>query len=205
LSIIFWHLNPDNKAFRNWLTATTLEEIEPTESGVLKFVLGVPSRLHKEQIENYIDRFYPEIRAHYPVASSRLDDSNHGSSLATSSEPTTLDEYFHQQELKAEPAFRACLMVIRSPDLPCANKRSRWKRTARGYDVFNFRHRSNQRVCLQREPFDRRQSKHDIQSHCSSSDRPVLGKTHLMFAVWNQIRVRFPHLRVTYVDTSRFL
>lgn len=32
-----------------------------------------------------------------------------------------------------------------------------------------------------------------------------LGKTHLVFAVWNQIRTRFPQLRVTYVDTGRFL
>lgn len=193
------NLNPDNKAFRNWLTATTLEEIEPTESGVLKFVLGVPSRLHKEQIENYIDRFYPEIRAHYSgefTTEIRIT----GRPASNSAEPTTLDEYFHQQEMQqgfksgpaAQPAPSGQTLV------PPGNE----PRADMTFSTF---------VVGRTNEFAYNASL-SIADNPSTTYNPLfivgptgLGKTHLMFAVWNQVRVRFPHLRVTYVDTSRFL
>lgn len=187
-------LNPDNKAFRNWLAATTLEEIEPTESGVLRFVLGVPSRLHKEQIENYIDRFYPEIRAHY--SGEFTTEIRITGRPVNSSEPTTLDEYFHQQELKSEPAFQAPSTA--PTPVPSGNE----PRADMTFSTF---------VIGRTNEFAYNASL-SIADNPSTTYNPLfivgptgLGKTHLMFAVWNQIRVRFPHLRVTYVDTSRFL
>lgn len=195
------HLNPDNKAFRNWLTATTLEEIEPTESGVLKFVLGVPSRLHKEQIENYMDRFYPEIRAHYSgefTTEIRIT----GRPAPTSSEPTTLDEYFHQQEIqqsmKSETGQPTVGNVAAHALVPSGNE----PRADMTFSTF---------VVGRTNEFAYNASL-SIADNPSTTYNPLfivgptgLGKTHLMFAVWNQIRIRFPHLRVTYVDTSRFL
>lgn len=195
------HLNPDNKAFRNWLTATTLEEIEPTESGVLKFVLGVPSRLHKEQIENYMDRFYPEIRAHYSgefTTEIRIT----GRPAPTSSEPTTLDEYFHQQEIqqsmKSETGQPTVGNVAAHTLVPSGNE----PRADMTFSTF---------VVGRTNEFAYNASL-SIADNPSTTYNPLfivgptgLGKTHLMFAVWNQIRIRFPHLRVTYVDTSRFL
>ena len=190
------HLNPDNKAFRNWLTATTLEEIEPTESGVLKFVLGVPSRLHKEQIENYLDRFYPEIRAHY--SGEFTTEIRITGRPAASGEPTTLDEYFHQQEMRAEPAFQAPAPAGAPMPMPSGNE----PRADMTFSTF---------VIGRTNEFAYNASL-SIADNPSTTYNPLfivgptgLGKTHLMFAVWNQIRVRFPHLRVTYVDTSRFL
>lgn len=199
------HLNPDNKAFRNWLTATTLEEIEPTESGVLKFVLGVPSRLHKEQIENYMDRFYPEIRAHYSgefTTEIRIT----GRPAPNSTEPTTLDEYFHQQEIqqsmKSESGgqgnWSATGSVQAHTLVPSGNE----PRADMTFSTF---------VVGRTNEFAYNASL-SIADNPSTTYNPLfivgptgLGKTHLMFAVWNQIRIRFPHLRVTYVDTSRFL
>lgn len=195
-------LNPDNKAFRNWLTATSLEEIEPTESGV-KFVMGVPSRLHKEQIENYIDRFYPEIRAHY-VGHFTLEIQITGRHAAAG-EPTTLDEYFHQQELRSDSAFSGggTLSVgsIGAP-MPTAMPASNEPRPDMTFSTF---------VVGRTNEFAYNASL-SIAENPSTTYNPLfivgptgLGKTHLIFAVWNQIRVRFPHLRVTYVDTGRFL
>jgi chromosomal replication initiator protein len=195
------NLNPDNKAFRNWLTATTLEEIEPTESGVLKFVLGVPSRLHKEQIENYMDRFYPEIRAHYSgefTTEIRIT----GRPAPTSSEPTTLDEYFHQQEIQQSMKSDAGQQTVGNHAghtlVPSGNE----PRADMTFSTF---------VVGRTNEFAYNASL-SIADNPSTTYNPLfivgptgLGKTHLMFAVWNQIRIRFPHLRVTYVDTSRFL
>lgn len=193
-------LNPDNKAFRNWLTATSLEEIEPTESGV-KFVMGVPSRLHKEQIENYIDRFYPEIRAHYP-GHFTLEISITGRH-AVSGEPTTLDEYFHQQELRSDSAFPAASVApTTSAPGPTAMPASNEPRPDMTFSTF---------VVGRTNEFAYNASL-SIAENPSTTYNPLfivgptgLGKTHLVFAVWNQVRARFPHLRVTYVDTGRFL
>lgn len=204
-------LNPDNKAFRNWLSATNLEDIEPTDSGV-RFVVGVPSRLHKEQIENYIDRFYPEIRAHYPGHFS-VDVRVTGRPLAAT-EPTTLDEYFHQQELKTEhgglstaPTHGQSQSVSSSSSsssssFPTSVPAGNEPRADMTFSTF---------VVGRTNEFAYNASL-SIAENPSTTYNPLfivgptgLGKTHLVFAVWNQIRTRFPQLRVTYVDTGRFL
>lgn len=190
-------LNPDNKAFRNWLTATTLEDIEPTESGILRFILGVPSRLHKEQIENYMDRFYPEIRAHYQgefTTEVRIT----GRPAPTLSESTTLDEYFHQQEIQQSLQSETA-SPLGSPTLVPSGNEPRQDMTFSTFVVG----RTNEFAY---------NASLSIADNPSTTYNPLfivgptgLGKTHLMFAVWNQVRIRFPHLRVAYVDTSRFL
>lgn len=212
-------LNPDNKAFRNWLSATNLEDIEPADSGV-RFVIGVPSRLHKEQIENYIDRFYPEIRAQYPGHFS-VDVRITGRPPATT-EPTTLGEYFHQQELKTDLSAQlmgtqnsantysstsavtsTSLASIASSTLfPTSVPAGNQPRPDMTFSTF---------VVGRTNEFAYNASL-SIAENPSTTYNPLfivgptgLGKTHLVFAVWNQIRSRFPQLRVTYVDTGRFL
>lgn len=194
-------MNPENKAFRNWLTATSMEAIEPMATGV-RFVLGVPSRLHKEQIESYLDRFYPEIRTHYS-GHFTLDVRVTGRTPPPQ-EPTTLEEYFAQKDLADQSTLSGEIAATHqrpmSPHtpMPAANE----PRKDMTFSTF---------VVGRTNEFAYNASL-SIAENPSTTYNPLfivgptgLGKTHLLFAVWNQIRTKYPHLRIAYVDTSRFL
>ncbi len=193
-------MNPENKLFRTWLSATSLDDLEPTESGV-RFVIGVPSNLHKNFIEGYLDRFLPEIRAHYPGPFSiEIRVTN----KTVAQEPTTVDEYLYQQEQQhfrtehREDGIDHPAHTLGPKPAPSMNE----PRPDMTFQTFVVGSTNEFAYTASRA----------IAEQPSSLYNPLflvgptgLGKTHLLFAIWNQLRASFPQLRVTYVAADRFL
>ncbi|HRK06328.1 MAG TPA: chromosomal replication initiator protein DnaA [Pseudobdellovibrionaceae bacterium] len=193
-------MNPENKLFRTWLSATSLDDLEPTESGV-RFVIGVPSNLHKNFIEGYLDRFLPEIRAHYPGPFSiEIRVTN----KTVAQEPTTVDEYLYQQEQQdfrsetRDEGLDQGANALGPKPAPSMNE----PRPDMTFQTFVVGSTNEFAYTASRA----------IAEQPSSLYNPLflvgptgLGKTHLLFAIWNQLRASFPQLRVTYVAADRFL
>ncbi len=200
----FWHQiksslkakNQNNKPLQMWFEPTNLVGIEDRSSGRC-FVLGVPTELHKFWIsQNLLERICSEISALYQnpfqielTVTGKSSQSQHQSSLdlegTVAPEPvigTTEDSGVsgstfgsHRDMLNADYTF-STFVVGRNNEFAHAASFSIAENPGRGgYNPLFI---------------------------CGPTG---MGKTHLLNAVGNHIRHKFPHLRILYVSAERFL
>lgn len=186
--------NQNNKPLQMWFEPTNLVNVEDRQSGRC-FTLGVPTELHKFWIsQNLLERICSEISALYQNPFQiELVVTGQGS-LNISEIPQMTPEItkpFQQQEESggvSGTAFGAHRDMLNSD-----------------YTFSTF-------VVGRNNEFAHAASFSIAENPGKENYNPLficgptgMGKTHLLNAVGNHIRINFPHLRILYVSAERFL
>lgn len=184
--------NPNNKPLQMWFEPADLIGIESHKNGSC-FRLGVPSELHKYWIsQNFIEQISSEISALYK--------NPFQVELVVTGESTATEE--PQTPVNIEPASIA-------PPQPQTNSVSK---APAHRDVLNGEHSFSTFVVGRNNEFAHGASYNIAHNPGVNSYNPLficgptgMGKTHLLNAVGNHIRVHFPHMRINYCSAERFL
>lgn len=176
-----------------WFEPTSLVGVEPRQSGAC-FKLGVPTELHKYWIsQNLLDRICSEISALYAQA-FQVEVVVTGSTVAQ--EVAKLD-----LEVVPEPAAAAA-------------ENSWGSSTGNSYqrDGINFDYSFSTFVVGRNNEFAHAACFSVAENPGGKVNNPLficgptgMGKTHLLNAVGNHMRQKFPDTRINYVSAERFL
>lgn len=202
--IDFWNViksnlkakNSENKLLQTWFDPTELIAIEDRDSR-RRFRLGVPTELHKYWIsENLFDRICSEISAIYqsPFEIELLVTGHHlpvspenpealeqallqaNENRTVSEPPPVAEERAIRHDLLKDDLTFSTFVVGRNNEFAhAASFAISEKPGADGYNPLFL---------------------------CGPSG---MGKTHLLNAIGNHVRQKFPQLKVNYVSTERFL
>lgn len=203
--------NLDNKLLQTWFEPTELLEIQNTGSTV-KLQLGVPTALHKYWIsENLFDRICSEIAAHYqsPFELELVVTGRH--STESSQSAFSLHQAMGPQkdQPKENMTSQNALEYVQSklgqpPSTPAHYSQLR--------DILNPEYTFNTFVVGRNNEFAHAACYSVAQSPGVGDYNPLficgptgMGKTHLLHAVGNQIRMSRPNQRICYVSAERFL
>ena len=176
-----------------WFEPTNLVNVEDRNSGRC-FTLGVPTELHKFWIsQNLLERICSEISALYQspfqielIVTGQTSSGMHDNSL----------------------------MQLDAPHLPVTETDSGVSGTAFGShrDMLNADYTFSTFVVGRNNEFAHAASFSISENPGKENYNPLficgptgMGKTHLLNAVGNHIRLGFPHLRILYVSAERFL
>ncbi len=181
--------NPSNKFMQTWFDPTELLEIATSDVGS-KFRLGVPTDLHKYWItENFLDRICSEISALHKnpfrieiVVTGKNKQQqlelSYVEPLVTNNEPVVNENTSnnHQTDNLNRDYTFSTFVVGRNNEFAHASSFNIARNPgAEGYNPLFI---------------------------CGPTG---MGKTHLLNAVGNEIRVTFPNTRICYVSAERFL
>lgn len=180
--------NQNNKPLQMWFEPTSLVAVDDRPSGRC-FTLGVPTELHKFWIsQNLLDRICSEISALYQNPFQiELVVTGQGGMITSEPEAMVLDKpkaadsaaatgsFGHRDMLNADYTF-STFVVGRNNE---------------------FAHAAS--FSISENPGKENYNPLFI---CGPTG---MGKTHLLNAVGNHIRLNFPHLRILYVSAERFL
>lgn len=189
--------NVNNHPLQMWFKDTNLIEVEDRTDRKC-FKLGVPTELHKYWIsQNLFDGICAEISALYsnPFDVEFVVTGNQESLQMIEEPPSLVDSALSQNEKSA---------MERPPSNP-SNTRNNW-------DVLNNDHTFNTFVVGRNNEFAHAASFNIAENPGSDNYNPLflmgptgMGKTHLLNAVGNHIRQKFPNLTIMYVSAERFL
>ncbi len=191
-----------------WFEPTDLLKVEDRQSGRC-FVLGVPSELHKYWIsQNLLDRLCSEISSFY--------NSPFEVELIVTGSSDSLDESFGidglESENNPEKAAQSQTDLPKPPSLPPQPTVSFHSNQAQHREVLNPDYTFSTFVVGRNNEFAHAASFNIAEHPGSEGYNPLficgptgMGKTHLLNAVGNHIRQKFPHLRIGYVSAERFL
>ncbi len=183
--------NQNNKPLQMWFDPTNLVDIDDRQSGRC-FILGVPTELHKFWItQNLLDRICSEISALYN-SPFQIELIVTGQGTQPSLDlGASIQEPVITQEVSTG--------VVASS---FGNQR----------DMLNTDYTFSTFVVGRNNEFAHAASFSIAESPGKESYNPLficgptgMGKTHLLNAVGNHIRMGFPHLRILYVSAERFL
>lgn len=184
--------NQNNKPLQMWFEPTDLVDIEARQSGTC-FRLGVPTELHKYWIsQNLLDRICSEISNLYTQA-FEVEVVVTGTSLST---PKT--ESSMRSVKETSPVERPIQPV--TPSQPIQK------------DVLSQEYSFSTFVVGRNNEFAHAACFSVAENPGGRTNNPLficgptgMGKTHLLNAVGNHIRQKFPHLRINYVSAEKFL
>ncbi len=191
--------NLNNKPLQMWFEPTDLLHVEDRSSGRC-FTLGVPTELHKYWIsQNLLDRICSEISALYQNPFQiELQVTGQSSALSYTLEETPTPQGLPHVQPSDGPAVQTSQA---SPN------RENLQR-----DVLNTDYTFSTFVVGRNNEFAHAASFNIAENPGLESYNPLficgptgMGKTHLLHAVGNHIRNKFPHLRIMYVSAERFL
>ncbi len=183
--------NQNNKPLQMWFDPTTLIGVEDRKSGRC-FMLGVPTELHKFWLsQNLLERICSEISALY-------QNPFQIELLVTGQENLALSDNL-QLQLDTPPAAGVETGVVASS---FGSQR----------DMLNTDYTFSTFVVGRNNEFAHAASFSIAENPGKENYNPLficgptgMGKTHLLNAVGNHIRIGFPHLRILYVSAERFL
>ena len=186
--------NQNNKPLQMWFEPTNLVGVEDRVSGRC-FLLGVPTELHKFWIsQNLLERICSEVSALYQIP-FQIE------LLVTGSTGASTDIEIPQLPLENT--------IPVSADVETGVVASAFG-TQR--DMLNTDYTFSTFVVGRNNEFAHAASYSISQNPGKENYNPLficgptgMGKTHLLNAVGNHIRVNFPHLRILYVSAERFL
>lgn len=189
--------NVNNHPLQMWFKDTNLIEVEDRTDRKC-FKLGVPTELHKYWIsQNLFDGICAEISALYsnPFDVEFVVTGNQESLQMIEEPPSLVDSALSQN---GKPAM----------ERPQAQSTS----TGNNWDVLNNDHTFNTFVVGRNNEFAHAASFNIAENPGSDNYNPLflmgptgMGKTHLLNAVGNHIRQKFPNLTIMYVSAERFL
>jgi chromosomal replication initiator protein len=182
--------NLNNKPLQMWFDPTTLVGVEDRPTG-RAYQLGIPTELHKYWIsQNLLDRICSEISALYKLPFQV--------ELLVTGESTTTS-------LPAEPAVEE--IPVSAPVEPPPTSPNNVNR-----DLLNTDYTFSTFVVGRNNEFAHAASFSIAENPGKNNPNPLficgptgMGKTHLLNAVGNHIRTRFPDFRIMYVSAERFL
>lgn len=186
--------NSENKLLQTWFEPTELIGFEDSQTG-RRFQLGVPTELHKYWIsENLFDRLCSEISSVF-------------------AQPFQIELVVTGQQARLEPENPAALedamnhrQGIEAPKpIPTENVGSRRDILSPEYTFHTF-------VVGRYNEFAHAACFSIAQNPGTEGYNPLficgptgMGKTHLLNAVGNHIRQKYPQLRICYLSAERFL
>lgn len=187
--------NGSNKLLENWLDPIDLIKTEKLDNSLLKVTLGVPNQFFyfyvnehlKEKIIQELELIIGEkLELEFLVTGKIAHDYN--TSLQDIMQNT---EVVFNQKQKTQPVFA-------TPNKPIENIN----------EDFTF----STFVVGKNSEFAHAATYNVTQNPGADDYNPLLiygpsgmGKTHLLNAAANQIRVNYPHLRIVYISAERFL
>jgi chromosomal replication initiator protein len=193
----FWNLvkdnlkskNLNNKPLQMWFEPTHLMGVEDRPTGRC-FLLGVPTELHKYWIsQNLLDRICSEISALYK--------SPFQIELLVTGDGAVVSQPVPVQEM---PLTNISDPLLSAP-IVNANR-----------DLLNSDYTFSTFVVGRNNEFAHAASFSIAENPGKNNPNPLficgptgMGKTHLLNAVGNHIRARFPHSKIMYVSAERFL
>lgn len=188
--------NQNNKPLQMWFEPTNLVNVEDRLNGRC-FTLGVPTELHKFWIsQNLLERICSEISALYQNPFQiELVVTGQGS-VAVGETPMMP------------------LVEATKPAAPAPHEESGVSGSAFGShrDMLNADYTFSTFVVGRNNEFAHAASFSIAENPGKENYNPLficgptgMGKTHLLNAVGNHIRMNFPHLRILYVSAERFL
>lgn len=186
--------NQNNKPLQMWFEPTNLVGVEDRSSGRC-FMLSVPTELHKFWIsQNLLERICSEISALYqnPFQIELIVTGSSNTALLT-----------EDIQLSLEPTP----VVVTEVETGVAASAFGTQR-----DMLNTDYTFSTFVVGRNNEFAHAASFSIAENPGKENYNPLficgptgMGKTHLLNAVGNHIRVGFPHLRILYVSAERFL
>jgi chromosomal replication initiator protein len=186
--------NSENKLLQTWFEPTELMSYEDSNNG-RRFHLGVPTELHKYWIsENLFDRLCSEISSVYtqPFQVELIVTGQQGPLEPES--PLALEEAMNQ---------RANIETLKNPQSPTDATRR---------DILSPEYTFNTFVVGRYNEFAHAACFRIAENPGTEGYNPLficgptgMGKTHLLNAVGNHIRLKHPHLRICYLAAERFL
>lgn len=189
--------NQNNKPLQMWFEPTALVGVEDRPAGRC-FMLGVPTELHKFWIsQNLLERICSEISAIYQNPFQiELVVTGQGSL----SMPTETVETLHTQ---ASPSASTHTQEDSGVSAGAFGGQR---------DMLNSDYTFSTFVVGRNNEFAHAASFSIAENPGKENYNPLficgptgMGKTHLLNAVGNHIRMNFPHLRILYVSAERFL
>ncbi len=199
----FWHQiksslkakNQNNKPLQMWFEPTSLVGIEDRSSGRC-FTLGVPTELHKFWIsQNLLERICSEISALYqnPFQIELIVTGQGHMQVSEMVIAPEADHHINGVTAGAESGVSGSSMGSHR-------------------DMLNADYTFSTFVVGRNNEFAHAASFNIAESPGKESYNPLficgptgMGKTHLLNAVGNHIRIAFPHFRILYVSAERFL
>ena len=183
--------NQNNKPLQMWFEPTNLVSVDERANGSC-FVLGVPTELHKFWLsQNLIERICSEISAVYQNP-FHIELVVTGGGSTQASEP--------QLEIPLSPQSSGVETGVAAS--PFGTQR----------DMLNTDYTFSTFVVGRNNEFAHAASFSIAENPGKETYNPLficgptgMGKTHLLNAVGNHIRVNFPNLRILYVSAERFL
>jgi len=190
--------NQNNKPLQMWFEPTHLVGIEDRPSGRC-FMLGVPTELHKFWIsQNLLERICSEISAIFQNP-FQIEVLVTGSSDDV---PEIPDVEFESRPAAPATQNHDTGILGGAPGPGGSSHR----------DLLNADYTFSTFVVGRNNEFAHAASFNIAESPGKENYNPLficgptgMGKTHLLNAVGNHIRVGFPHLRILYVSAERFL
>lgn len=184
--------NLNNKPLQMWFEPTNLVGVESRQSGAC-FRLGVPTELHKYWIsQNLLDRICSEISALY-TQSFQVE-------LVVTGPSAQENEAFSNLELSKGDPISAETSVKNMAPAPYQR------------DGLNSDYTFSTFVVGRNNEFAHAACFNVAENPGGKVNNPLficgptgMGKTHLLNAVGNHMRERFPETRITYVSAERFL
>lgn len=187
--------NPENRSIETWLDPVTY--VETTGSPALpRMILGVPSALHQYfVVENLLDKIYSEI--------SSLFKRDFEVDLVVTGAKTQAQETSSPQPAPTPSTDRNMVHPLQGAiSSPAA---------AKG-DLLNPDYTFSTFVVGRNTEFAHAASYNVAQNPGAEGYNPLficgpvgMGKTHLLHAVGNNIRLGHPHVRINYFSAERFL
>lgn len=186
--------NKENKSIETWLDPVSYIETIGTPQ-LPRIILGVPSALHQYfVVENLLDKIYAEIsdilRCDFEVDLKVVG--------AKSPEQTSFSESILQQE---KPT-----MTTQSQQMPTQMS------TQVRSDILNSDYSFSTFVVGRNTEFAHAASYNVAQNPGAEGYNPLficgpvgMGKTHLLHAVGNQIKMTHPYLKIMYISAEKFL
>ncbi|MBX3020482.1 MAG: chromosomal replication initiator protein DnaA [Bdellovibrionales bacterium] len=185
--------NQNNKPLQMWFEPTVLVDVEDRQSGRC-FMLGVPTELHKFWIsQNLLERICSEISAIYQNPFQiELIVTGQGQLSVPADDP-----------ILSEPVSAA---VVEDSGVSGGGAFGTHR------DMLNSDYTFSTFVVGRNNEFAHAASFSIAENPGKENYNPLficgptgMGKTHLLNAVGNHIRMNFPHLRILYVSAERFL
>ncbi len=188
--------NKENKSIETWLDPVSYVETVGTAS-LPRLILGVPSALHQYfVVENLLDKIYAEV-ADLLKKDFEVDLVVTGMKAP---EPSNLSDAFSPVE-KSSPQPIATMPPSQSSMAPPPK-----------VDLLNADYSFSTFVVGRNTEFAHAASYNVAQNPGAEGYNPLficgpvgMGKTHLLHAVGNQIKLTHPYLKIAYVSAEKFL
>ena len=188
-------INKDNKLIESFVDPIVYVETQGTQE-LPRLILGVPSTLHQYfVVENLFDKIYTEI--------SRLAGKNFEVDIVVSGNKAPHVENPFLSGSTDSYEISDSVKTVQQPNQSQFNVSRQ--------DVLNPDYTFSTVVVGRNSEFAHAASYNVAQNPAAEGYNPMficgppgMGKTHLLHAVGNQIRVSFPQLRITYISAERF-